>query len=195
MNLNKLIPNLYNNNIEMNELINSENIEFTELLTTEIKTAFNNNFIATANDEGLTKFENLLGLPIMTLDDLEDKSEENLLNMRRVRLWNRLNYSPVYTENWLKAKLDEILKPGNWRYEISYNDYTLDIYSLRPGKFWLKELIAVLEKIMPCNIVWTIHIYTLTWQAVFEHVETWKDLYELDLTWQEVMEGEWIDEQ
>ena len=193
MNINKLIPQLYNNNVEMNELINSENIEFNELLVTQIETSFKNNFIATADSDGLTKFENLLGLPIITLDELEDPSEENLLNMRRTRLWNRINYSPVYTENWLKAKLDEILKPGNWRYEISYNNYTLDIYSLRPGKFWLNELVAILEKIMPCNIVWTIHIYTLTWQAVFEHVATWQDLYELDLTWQEVMEGEWID--
>ena len=94
----------------------------------------------------------------------------------------------------MQNKLNELLGQNNWRYDIVYNDYTLDIYSLRPGKIWLNELKALLQKIMPCNILWTIHIYSITWQAVYDNVDTWQDLYDLNLTWQEVMEGEWIDE-
>ena len=76
MKLNKLLPDLYNNNIEMNALINSEDTEFNEILNVQIETSFKNNFIATADSNGLTRYENLLDLPIMTLDELEDEAYE-----------------------------------------------------------------------------------------------------------------------
>lgn len=186
MKINNLVPKLYNNNVEMNAIINTEKKEFEEILDIEIRTDFDNTFIKIADENGITRFEKLFN--IVANPETED------LEFRRQRLWNRLNTSPIYTEKYLQTKLDDILKPGNWRYDISYNDYTLDIYSLRPGKIWLNELVALLKKIMPCNILWTIHIYSITWQAVFENVNTWQDLYDLNITWQEVMEGEWIDE-
>ena len=106
----------------------------------------------------------------------------------------RISRSSIYTERYLQQKLDELLKPGNWTYDINYNNYTLDIYSLRPGKLWLNELRALLEKIMPCNILWTIHIYAITWQAVKDNTTKWQDLLTKNLTWEQTMEGEWVDE-
>lgn len=186
MKVNKLLPKLYNNNVEMNALTNSEDKEFSEVLEVKIRTTFKNTFIATANLEGIEAFENLMNIGAdPTTEDIE---------FRRQRLWNRLNTNPIFTERYLQNKLDELLGSGNWSYDIDYNNYTLDIYSLRPGKIWLNELVKVLEKIMPCNIEWTIHIYNITWQAVFDNIDTWQDLYDLNLTWQEIMEGEWIDE-
>ena len=185
MKINNLVPKLYNNNIEMNAIINSEQKDFEELLKLQIRNAFEDNFIKTADSDGLAKFESLMD--IVANPELED------LEFRRQRLWNRLNANPIYTERYLQQKLDELLKPGNWNYNINYNEYTLDIYSLRPGKLWLNELKSLLQKIMPCNILWTIHIYAITWQAVKDNTVTWQDLMTKNLTWQQTMEGEWID--
>lgn len=186
MKINNLVPKLYNNNVEMNAIINSEAKEFEQIAELQIQTNFENTFIKIADEEGITRFEKLFNI-------VANPQTENL-EFRRQRLWNRLNTSPIYTERYLQNKLNELLGQNNWRYDIVYNDYTLDIYSLRPGKIWLNELKALLQKIMPCNILWTIHIYSITWQAVYDNVDTWQDLYDLNLTWQEVMEGEWIDE-
>lgn len=185
MKINNLVPKLYNNNIEMNSIINSEDKEFEEILKLNIRNSFENTFIATADETGIAQFESLFN--IGANPETED------IEFRRQRLWNRLNTSPLYTERWLQNKLNEILQEGNWRYEIDYNNYTLDIYSLRPGKLWLNELTNLLKKIMPCNIVWTIHIFALTWRGVLENTTKWQDLIDDNLTWQEVKEGEWVD--
>lgn len=183
MKVNKLLPNLYNNNIEMKAIVNAENIEFEEVFEAQIQNNFKNTFIATANLDGIERFEKLLNI------DANPETED--IEFRRQRLFNRLNTNPLFTERYLQEKLNEIIGENIWYYEIEYNDYTLDIYITRPGKAWLEELTKLLEKIMPCNIEWTIHIYAITWQAVKDNTTTWNDL--IEMTWQEVMEGEWID--
>ena len=184
MKLNNYVPKLYNNIKEMQEIINAEEIDFEEILKFEIRNSFEDNFIKIADSDGLMRFEDMFQIKA----DLENED----LDFRRQRLWNRINSSPLYTERVLQNQLNELLKPGNWTYEINYNEYTLDIYSLRPGKIWLNELRKWLQKIMPCNIVWTIHIYAITWKAVLDNTSAWNDLVENNLTWEQVMEGEWI---
>ena len=186
MKLNNYVPNIYNNNVEINALINAEENHFENILKFQIRNSFENNFINTADSDGLARFEILFNITA--------NLETETIEFRRQRLWNRINSNPLYTERYLAQKLDEILKPGNWSYEIDYNNYKLDIYSLRPGKLWLNELRALLQKIMPCNIVWTIHIFAITWEAVKDNTDKWEDLMTKNLTWQQVMEGEWIDE-
>lgn len=182
MKINKLLPNLYNNNIEMNAIVNAENTEVEEVFEIQIKNNFDNTFIAMADLNGIERFEDLFGIEAdPTIEDIE---------FRRQRLFNRLNTTPLFTEKYLQEKLDEIIGKDIWYYNINYNNYTLDIYITRPGKAWLDELRKLLQKIMPCNIVWTIHIYSITWQAVYDNTTSWNDL--INLTWQEVMEGEWI---
>lgn len=185
MKLNKLLPKLYNNNVEMKAIINAEEKDFEEILKFEIRNSFEDNFIKIADSDGLYRFEVLFNIT----PDLENED----LEFRRQRLWNRINASPLYTERVLQQKLDEILKPGNWSYDIDYNNYTLDIYSLSPGRMWINELRNWIEKIIPCNIVWTIHIYSITWQAVLDNTNSWQDLMDKNLTWEDVMGGEWID--
>ena len=144
MRFNKLLPTLYNNNVEMNTIVNAEDIEFEQVFEAQIQINFENTFIATANINGIERFENLLNIEAdPTTEDIE---------FRRQRLWNRLNTNPLFTEKYLQQKLDKIIGENSWYYVIAYNNYTLDIYITRPGKTWLNELTKLLEKVMPCNI-------------------------------------------
>ena len=178
MRVNKLLPTLYNNNVEMNAIVDVEDIEFEQVFEAQIQINFENTFIATANINGIERFENLLNI------EADPKTED--IEFRRQRLWNRLNTNPLFTEKYLQQKLDEIIGENSWYYEIAYNNYTLDIYITRPGKTWLNELIKLLEKAMPCNIELIIHIYAITWQVVKDNTTSWNDLAEM--TWQEVKE-------
>ena len=101
MRVNKLLPTLYNNNVEMNAIVNAEDIEFEQVFEAQIQINFENTFIATANINGIERFENLLNIEAdPTTEDIE---------FRRQRLWNRLNTNKLFTEKHLQQKLDEII--------------------------------------------------------------------------------------
>lgn len=184
MKINELIPNMYDKNIEMQAIMKTEGIEIDDTIKLQIRTSFENNFIKTANEEGITRFERIF--------NIDADPETETLDFRRERLWNRFQTYPKYTEKYLQGKLDSIIGKNGWRYDINYDAYTLDIWILNPGKTWLNELTLLLKSIMPCNILWTIHIYHITWQAVKDNTNSWQDLIDKNLTWQEVLEGGWI---
>lgn len=183
MKLSDYVPDIYEINLQFNNIINSEEIEL-EKLKKLIRQAFENNFIKTSNLQGIKDFENIL--------NIQADPETEDIEFRRERLFSRLTTKPPFTERFMQNKLNEIMGEGNWRYDIVYNDYTLDIYALHPGKLWFNELYHLMEVIIPCNILWTIHIYSIIWQAVLDNTESWNDITEM--TWQEVMEGEWLED-
>lgn len=185
MKISDYFPDIYNKNLQFINIANSEEKEF-ENLKDKIRQSFDNTFIITSNSNGLQNFENLMNI----FPDLENED----LEFRRNRLFIRLQTKPPFTEKFMQRKLDDIMGANNWRYEIIYNDYTLDIYALHPGKQWYNELFHLLETIVPCNILWTIHIYNIIWQVVLDNTTSWNDLKEKNLTWEEVMEGEWVED-
>ena len=91
----------------------------------------------------------------------------------------------------MKNRLNIILGEGNWTYNISYNDYTLTITSIVPGKNWKDELLTFLDKIIPCNIDWEVQYYEASWGIVYNHFDTWQDVYDTG-TWQDIIDGEYI---
>ena len=80
MKVKKLVPTLYNENVEMNALLDAEDLEF-DCVELKIRNNFDNNFIKTADSNGLSAFERLYS--IVSNPDVED------LEFRRQRLWNR----------------------------------------------------------------------------------------------------------
>lgn len=184
MKVSDYIPKLYNKNLEMNNIINSEEIELEERLKPNVDNAFKNTFPITANEDGISNYEKLLSiLPDTTTEDLE---------LRRKRVIYRLTSHIPYTIEALKLQLNDILGANN--YTITYDfetDMTLTINSLIPGRFWYNELVQLLDQIVPCNIIWTVVVYSATWKIVSDSYSTWNDLKNTDMTWQEVMDAEW----
>lgn len=179
------VPEIYKYNIDYLNIISSEEKELEGKLKHYIKQEFENNFIKLADIEGIRKFEVLFN--IKPNEDLED------LEFRRQRLFNRLTSRPPFTEKFLQRRLTEILGEDNWEYNMNYNTYTLDIYTLRPGRLWLQEFIDFMTVTIPCNILWTLYIYSIIWQAVLDNANDWQYLVDANLTWEDVMYGEWIE--
>lgn len=184
MKISDLVPNLYKNNIEMYSIINSEEYELETNLKPNIENSFKDSFANQATENGIAKYEKILNI----------KSDPNVetLKFRKQRVINRLTDSVPFTEEFLQQRLDNMLGKGNWSYTLDYDNYTLTINSLVPGDLWYQELLDFMNRIIPCNIKWTIVIYSASWQKVFDKFTTWQSLLNTNMTWQDVMDGEWI---
>lgn len=184
MKISDYIPNLYNNNKEMHNIIYSEEQELENRLKPGIENSFKDTFANVATEKGLEKFENILGIKV-------DKNEDTI-TFRRERVISRLVSSIPFTEKYLQNQLNIFLGEGNWNYTIDYNNYSIVINSLIPGNAWYKELLDFLDRTIPCNMTWIVNIYSATWAQVYEKFNTWQDVYDTGMTWEEVMDGEWI---
>lgn len=181
MKISDLLPNLYKNNLEMLNIINSEEEELENNLKPKIDDSFLDTFATKATEKGISNFEEIFGIkPNKFIETLES---------RREIIMNRLVSHIPYTEKYLVDKLNSMLGPENWSYEIDYNTYTLKVYSLIPGKTWYQELLNFLDQIVPCNIDWSVTVYSATWDLVKDSYNTWNDVS--SMTWQELMDAEW----
>lgn len=181
MKVSDLIPDFYNKNIEMMNIIDSEERELEERLKPGVENVFKDTFAKVATERGIANFEKMFNIkPDVTNQSLE---------LRREIILNRLVSHIPYSERYLINKLNSLLGEGNWDYTLDYNNYSLSISSLIPGKIWYKELLVFLEQIVPCNIQWGVIIYSATWGIVKDSFKTWNDISEM--TWQELMDAEW----
>lgn len=181
MKVSDYLPNLYKNNTDMLNIINSEETELETNLKLNIENKFIDTFAIKATEDGISKFEKIF--------KIEPNYYTETLEFRRQRVMNRLVSKIPYTERYLINKVNSMIGEGNWSYEINYNDYTLKLYSLIPGKNWYQELLNFLTETIPCNIDWNVILYSATWEIVRDSYKTWNDIK--DMTWQEVMDGEW----
>lgn len=184
MKISDYMPELYNRNIEMNNIIDSEEDELEDRLKFGIENSFKDTFAVIATEKGLQNFEKMFNIKV--------NPDEDTLEFRRQRIISRLVSSIPFTETYLKNQLNMFLGKGTWNYTIDYNNYSITINSLKPGNAWYQELLDFLDRTIPCNMDWIINIYSATWAQVYETFNTWQDLYDSEMTWQDVMDGEWL---
>lgn len=185
MKVSDYIPKLYNKNLEMTNIINSEEEEFENNLKPNIDNSFRDTFPVIATEKGIENYEKIFSI-------LPDKETESL-EERRQRIIYRLNSHIPYTLEALIIQLDDILGHDNYTIDYDFeNALTLEVTSLIPGRLWYTELIQVLDQMVPCNIDWSVEIYSATWQLVMDNYSTWQDIYDTDMTWQELMDAEWL---
>jgi len=126
MKISDYMPHIYDKNKEMNNIINSEEEELENGLKLEIENSFKDTFAKIATENGLAKFETILGIKV-------DKETETL-DFRRKRIINRLVSQAPFTETYFINKMNEMLGEDNWDYELNYGTYTLTINSTKPRK-------------------------------------------------------------
>lgn len=136
------MPDYYREIQEMNDILRAEDALFL-ILRNEFETGKANQFIKTADSEGLAIFESILGIV-----PVADESVES----RRSRVLSRwINITP-YTHNSLVRRLASL--QGNYNFDINYE---LDAYRLfirtnleLPGQ--VDELDYALVEMIPANL-------------------------------------------
>ena len=140
----RYFPRYYEDILETDELIKTENQMFDWLFTV-IQQAKLNQFIAYADETGIYAYEQLFQIP-------SDPTTETL-EQRRFRLLNRIQTLSYFTMNYLRERMDNIFGAGNYKILMDYNSYTLYISSSANNSFLYTEVATTIHKIKPANIV------------------------------------------
>lgn len=125
---------------------------------TQREKIFLNQFVLTADADGLAMFENLYNIISEPTDTLQ---------FRRERILLRIQLQPPFTLRYLKQQLDKIIGVGKYTVDIDYNNYTLTVNSAAENQSYAQEVAVVIGKIKPANIVFVSR--PLVVQGLFEN--------------------------
>lgn len=132
---------------EFKEIAKAEEPEIRALLEA-VDAVLNNMFISTADEYGISQFEEMMGiLPENTAD----------LETRRFNVLVKWNDNTIYTDVTLEGLLTTLCG-GRDRYKIDrdYNNYHMDITTTVSVSGALDMVRKLLMEILPCNLTWTL---------------------------------------
>ena len=141
MGLKKYLPEFISRIKEFQELDKVYSVEIDELRG-KLELLQDNQFIESANDEGLRRYEQMLGLP--STGDLET---------RRFSILNKYNSTIPFTMMWLRNILNTTLGKGNFLLDMNYKCYTLTISVVASKEHLIPIIYNDLRKKIPCNLV------------------------------------------
>lgn len=125
---------------------------------TQLEKIFLNQFVLTADADGLAMFENLYNIIPEPTDTLE---------FRRERILIRIQLQPPFTLRYLEQQLDKIIGAGKYTINMDYDNYTLTVNSAAENQSYAQEVAVVIGKIKPANIVFVSR--PLVVQGLFEN--------------------------
>ena len=173
--LEQYLPYVVRNYTEFQGITQSEQPEFEQVWTDAVN-LWNNQFISTAKEIGLSRWERMLKLRASPSDTLDE---------RRFRIRNRLStYSP-FTLPMLYQKLDEIIGEGKWRCDVDYEHYTISVESSLENQFYAIEAAYTLNEMIPLNMVYKNTPLLIGGVSVTEETARLKRIYHYGLgMWQ-----------
>lgn len=127
---------------EIKEIAKNNDIELSKLYN-EIKRIKENQYILTADQNGLRRFEKLVNINDIDAD----------LETRRKKVLARWQDEIPYTYKWLDAKLLKLLGMGRYEIILSANDYQIEIVINCPKSQEVQEVIYTLENYIPANLL------------------------------------------
>lgn len=103
----------------------------------------NNQYITTADSDGLKRFEQMLGIVNKTGETLES---------RRKKILNKWNDQDTYTYASFIKKLDVICGNGKYRLVEHFKDYMIELHTNLSAYGEVEELERIIDYMIPCNI-------------------------------------------
>jgi hypothetical protein len=126
---------------EIQEIMQTENPEFN-LLWEADELIRQNLYIVTAQEEGLSRYEKILGIYPDPNDDFET---------RRIRIITRWNDFTPYTLKYLIGLLS-VLTKDNFEIRTNFTEYEIDIIVTLTASGAVNDLAYILKQIIPCNL-------------------------------------------
>lgn len=127
---------------EFGAIANAEEPELQRFSTMSLK-LLKNQFIATADEDGIAEFEKILGILPQSNEPLES---------RRSRVMSRWFSEIPYTLRTLILKLKALCGEGNFSVEENYDFYEIKIKTELELLGQVDELPRIFESIIPCNM-------------------------------------------
>lgn len=131
---------------EFNAIYTALNKEF-QLLQESREKVLDQFFIDTMCEESILRMEKMLNI-------LPDPTKETL-EFRRDRVKNRFLITPPFSIRYLRNQLDSAIGVGNYTLTIDNNNYTIYLESSALNQNWYEEIIFTINKVKPCNMIFT----------------------------------------
>lgn len=143
INIIEYLPEFLQKYLQLKLICEAENVIFQEALN-EIDIINDNQFILTANSQGLKRFEKMLGIVASSNDSLD---------VRRAKLLLKWNDNIAYTYTNFLKNLDIICGEKNYITEEHFSDYLLKIVTFLYGYGQVNQVEELIKTMIPCNIV------------------------------------------
>lgn len=159
---------------EISEALNAENPEFNDL-NAKIGEILDNEFVETANEYGISRFEKMLGILPYATDTLDD---------RRFRVLSKFNESTPYTLRSLDDRLKNICGENGYVLELIADKYTVKVKIALKVKKQAEIIDQLLEHIVPCNMLYSAVLLYNTWKLAKNYAwsefeaHSWKNVKE-----------------
>ncbi|MBQ8765395.1 MAG: DUF2313 domain-containing protein [Clostridia bacterium] len=122
-----------------------------------IEEALNNQFIQSANEYGVSRWEKMLGIAPKSTYSLDE---------RKFTILTKMNEQLPYTTRSMEKRLASLCGEGNYSVGIDANNFTLNVGVALTAQNSYKDVYAMLEKVVPANMV--INLY-----LIYEQNKNW----------------------
>jgi hypothetical protein len=109
-----------------------------------IETALNDQFIESASENSIARWEKMLKIVPKSTQSLKD---------RRFTIITKMNEHPPYTMSALKQKLEYLCGKNGYSVELDAEKFTLKVRIALTSRNSFDDVCAMLEKIVPLNMV------------------------------------------
>lgn len=117
--------------------------EFAELFQA-IETALNDQFVQSASEYGVSRYEKMLKIP---------PNETNSLDDRKFTILTMMNEQLPYTMTSLKNRLGNLCGKDGYSVELDANKFTLKVRVALAARNNYNDVCTMLEKIVPANMI------------------------------------------
>lgn len=146
MRLNKYLPDFVSGIKEFQALDHTLTSELNELNHT-IQQIQQNQFIETANHEGLSYYERMLKIR-------PDKDIE----VRRFNILSKFNSTIPFTIRWLENSLNSTIGKGSYLIDLDHTNYILTISIMKHKENLIPYLRQELKDKLPAHLILTINV-------------------------------------
>ena len=160
---------------EISITLEAENPEF-KLIWNAANRVLQNEFIETADEYGISRFEKMLNISPYNTDTLED---------RRFRILTMYNTNTACTQKVLENMLDSLCGKGKWKCNLSAQTFTVSIKVALESISQKNCIEEFLNYFLPCNLIYDISLIFTLWS----HTKPfrWEEIS--DLTWNQLEGG------
>lgn len=104
-----------------------------------------NIFFTTADKEGIEMYENRLSIP---------GSDEENLEFRRSRLYNRYSFRPPYTRGKTEARFQDILEDDSdtVKIDVDYNKHKVTVTLINKDESFIDEVKKTIVQLFPTSL-------------------------------------------
>lgn len=128
---------------ELKQLYESENPEF-RALNVEADNLLDNQFIGSTNENGIARYEALLGIT---------GTQEYSLEERQIKVYTAWIDDIPYTFNTLKERIERLCGKGNFALMVNNNEHKVIITTHLEYQLQSEELERMLDIILPANMI------------------------------------------